>query len=68
MFDDDVLAGVRAAREAFAAAHDFDLEKMVAALQVKNESDRRPVVSLPHRPLGNDLVNVALVASEGERQ
>jgi hypothetical protein len=50
MFDDAVLAGVRAAREAFAAAHDYDIEKMVAYLKAKNDAGDRVVVSLPPRP------------------
>jgi hypothetical protein len=47
---DDVLQGVREAREAFARLHNYDAYAMVAALRQLNEADDRPVVRLPPRP------------------
>ena len=47
---DDVLRGVREAREAFARSHGYDVRAMVAALGLLNEAGDWPVVSLPPRP------------------
>jgi hypothetical protein len=43
MTDDDVLRGVRAAREAFAQAHGFDPHAMVAALRKLDAAGDWPV-------------------------
>lgn len=46
MAEDDVLRGVRAAREAFARAHGFDPYAMVAALRELDAAGDWPVVRL----------------------
>ena len=46
---DDVLQGVRAAREAFARSHGYDVYAMVAALGRQNAAGDWPVVSFPPR-------------------
>lgn len=59
MTEDEVVRDVRAAGEAFAAAHGFDIRVMVAALrEVGVASGRevvrfapRPVVKSPNQPL-----------------
>lgn len=51
MIEDDVLREVRAAREAFARLHDFDLEAMAAELQRLDLQGDWPVVRhAPRRP------------------
>lgn len=50
MDDDDVLKEIRATREAFARAHDYDARAMVATLRAMNERDDWPVVTLAPRP------------------
>ena len=47
---DDVLQEVRAAREAFAKLHGYDVRAMVAALRQLNAEGDWPVVRLPARP------------------
>jgi hypothetical protein len=49
MIEDEIVREVRAAREAFAAAHGFDIHAMVAALQAFDAADGRPVVRLEPR-------------------
>ena len=44
MAEDDVLRGVRAAREAFARAHGFDPHAMVAALRALDAAGDWPVI------------------------
>lgn len=44
MVEDDVLRGVRDAREAFARTHGFDPHAMVAALRALDAADDWPVV------------------------
>ena len=44
MAEDDVLSGVRAAREAFARAHGFDPHRMVAALRALDAAGDWPVI------------------------
>ena len=51
MSEDDVLRGVRAAREAYAQAHGFDVRAMVADLRERDAHGDWPVVRLaPRRP------------------
>jgi len=53
MSEDDVLRGVRAAREAFARAHGFDPYAMVAALRALDAAGDWPIVRLdPHETAG----------------
>ena len=55
MIEDDILREVRAARDAFARSHGYDLHAMVAALRALDERGDRPVVRLaPRRPAGYD--------------
>lgn len=46
---DDVLLGVRQAREAFAASHGYDLRAMAVALRKMDAADDWPVVRRPPR-------------------
>ena len=51
MNDDHVLQGVRAAREAFARLHEYDVRAMVADLRERDDRGDWPVVRLaPRRP------------------
>ena len=51
MIEDDVLREVRAAREAYARLHNFDVGAMVADLRARNLAGDWPVVRhLPRRP------------------
>lgn len=51
MIEDDVLRKVRAAREAYARLHHFDVHAMVADLQSRSLADDWPVVRRsPRRP------------------
>ena len=51
MVEDDVLREVRAAREAYAKLHQFDVRAMVADLQTRDLAGDWPVVRhAPRRP------------------
>jgi hypothetical protein len=51
MIEDEIVRGVRATREAFAAAHGYDIRAMVAALHEYGMASGRRVVRLdPRRP------------------
>jgi hypothetical protein len=51
MIEDDVVREVRAAREAFAASHGYDIRAMVAALhELAVASGREVVCFAPRRP------------------
>ena len=51
MIEDDVLREVRAAREAYAQSHNFDVRAIVADLRARNLAGDWPVVRhLPRRP------------------
>ncbi len=45
MLEDEVIRGVRAAREAYAARHGFNIRAMVADLQAQDSAGDWPVVS-----------------------
>lgn len=49
MIEDEVVREVRAAREAFAASHGYDIRAMVAALHEFGVASGREVVCLPPR-------------------
>jgi hypothetical protein len=49
MNDDSVLQEVRAAREAFARSHDYDVRAMVADLRERDDRGDWPVVRLAPR-------------------
>lgn len=49
MFEDDVLREVRAAREAYAQSHNFDVRAMVADLRTRDLAGDWPVVRHPPR-------------------
>lgn len=49
MIEDDVLREVRAAREAYARLHHFDVRAMVADLQTRDLAGNWPVVCHPPR-------------------
>jgi hypothetical protein len=52
MIEDDVVREVRAAREAFAASHGYDIRAMVAALHELAVASGREVVRFaPRRPV-----------------
>ena len=60
MIEDDVIRGVRAAREEYARLHHFNIRAMVADLQARNAADDWPVVSRPaRRPRRTDSSNQA---------
>ncbi len=46
MIEDDIILGVRAAREAFGRLHGFNIRAMVADLQAQDSVGDWPVVSL----------------------
>jgi hypothetical protein len=50
MIEDEVVREVRAAREAFAASHGFDIRKMVAALHELGVASGRDLVRFAPRP------------------
>jgi hypothetical protein len=50
MTEDDVLREVRAAREAYARLHNFDVRAMVADLRARDEAGDWPVVRRAPRP------------------
>ena len=49
MVKDDVLCAVRAAREAYAQSHNFDVRAMVADLRARDAAGDWPVVRRPAR-------------------
>ncbi len=51
MKEDPIVAEVRAAREAFAAKHNYDIDAMFAALKARENEDGRKRVSFPPRRL-----------------
>ena len=51
MNDDDIMGDIRAYREAFAAAHGYDIRAMLATLQAKAAASGQPVVRLSPRPV-----------------
>jgi hypothetical protein len=46
-WEDPVVQEVRAARNAYAAQFDYDLERMSADIRRKEEQDPRPKIELP---------------------
>jgi hypothetical protein len=50
MIEDEVVREVRAAREAFAASHGFDIRKMVTALHELGVASGRELVRFTPRP------------------
>jgi hypothetical protein len=51
VIEDEIVREVRAAPEAFAASHGYDIGAMVAALRALDGADDRPVARLePRRP------------------
>ncbi len=50
MIEDEVVREVRAAREAFAASHGFDIRKMVDALHELGVASGRELVEFAPRP------------------
>jgi hypothetical protein len=50
MIEDEIVREVRAAREAFAASHGYDIRAMVAALHQLGIASGREVVRLAPRP------------------
>ena len=61
MIEDDVIRGVRAAREEYARLHGYNIRAMVADLQAKDAVGDWPVVSRPaRRPRCTEMPNQAL--------
>ena len=51
MIEDEVMQQVRAAKEAFAASHGYDLRRMIDALRKMDEESGVPTVRLePQKP------------------
>ena len=51
MIEDEVVREVRAARDAFAASHAYDIRAMVAALRELGHASGREVITLAAREL-----------------
>lgn len=49
MIDDDIILGVRAAREEYARSHGFNIRAMIADLQARNVAGDQLVVRRPAR-------------------
>lgn len=49
MIEDEIVQEVRATREAFAAAHGYDIHAMIAALRQISKDSGRDVVTHPSR-------------------
>jgi hypothetical protein len=61
MTEDDVLREVRAAREAYARLHNFDVRAMVADLRARDLAGDWPVVRrVPRRPVAVEPPNQPL--------
>jgi hypothetical protein len=61
MVEDDVLREVRAAREAYARSHGYDVRAMVADLRARDAVGDWPVVRRPpRRPSPGGVPSVAL--------
>ena len=61
MIEDDVIRGVRAAREAFGQRHGFNIRVMVAELRAQDSAGDWPVVNLPaRRPQSSRTPNKSL--------
>ena len=61
MIEDDVIRGVRAAREEYARLHGFNIRAMVADLQARDSVGDWPVVSrLAQRPYAADSPNTCM--------
>lgn len=65
MIDDDIMKGIRAAREAFAEKHGYDIWAMAAALKAAEAESGRVVVSFPSRPVTDVSLGVKLDDSCG---
>lgn len=52
MIEDEIVREVRAAREAFAASHGYNIQKMVAALHLLGVASGRELVRLAPRKVG----------------
>jgi len=53
MYDDDILRGVREARDAIARSYGYDMHAMVAGLKAMDDAEGTPTVRLePRRPAG----------------
>lgn len=49
MFEDDILREVRAAREAYARSHDYDIRAMVEDLRARDAAGDWPTARRPPR-------------------
>jgi hypothetical protein len=67
MMEDDVLREVRAAREAYARLHNFDVGAMVADLRARNLAGDWPVVRHPPRR-ANPVAEPALAPNQASQQ
>lgn len=68
MTEDDVLREVRAAREAYAQAHNFDVRAMVADLRARDAAGDWPVVRrTPRRPCAGSLPAPAIPSETPEQ-
>ncbi len=68
MTEDDVLREVRAAREAYAREHNFDVRAMVADLRARDAAGDWPVVRrAPRRPPAG-AVSAQTMPSEAAQQ
>lgn len=66
MIEDEVVREVRAAREGFAAAYEYDVKAMVAALRALDDAGGRAVVRFAPRPAA--IVEKAIHANPIPRQ
>ena len=68
--EDDILEQVRAAKEAFAAKHDYDIHAMFATLRKNQESGGRLVVDFSKResPVEDDVAAPLIVVHSVEAE
>ena len=66
MIDDDIILGVRAAREEYARSHNFNIRAIIADLQARDDvgdrivvrrSARRPVRVLPQQKQSKEVAD-----------
>jgi hypothetical protein len=57
-YDDDIMGEIRAYREAFAAAHNYDIDAIVATLRAMDAESGQPTISFAPRPVEPIIVEM----------